>query len=185
MAWKNIKDHYRIEHIVRMQDGVIKIGSGYVPDLISVTLDGVVSWGSMGECKNEDIARYYSEMTSDLGKLRELIAAPDTFKRNLRVFTYKGSQIIEKQCEEYAWPNVTHDGLVMYANSYSPDKAKVVEWAKKNAECGIEWKQRRIAELKADLVKMKTLLSESKTDLEKLEADFPANKPNENPPPSQ
>jgi len=26
------------------------------------------------------------------------------------------------------WPNVTHDGDLMYANTYSTDKGKVIEW---------------------------------------------------------
>jgi len=40
MGWKNLKEHFRIGHIVQCRDGVILIGSGYVSDLIKVSLDG-------------------------------------------------------------------------------------------------------------------------------------------------
>lgn len=68
MAWKNIKDHYRIGHIVQIRNGLITIGSSFVHDLIRVTLDGKVSWGNLGASKNDDLARYYAEMTADLWK---------------------------------------------------------------------------------------------------------------------
>lgn len=169
MSWKNIKDHYRIGHIVQVREGKICIGSPYVSDLIKVSFDGEVSWGSLGPSKNDDLARYHAEMTADLAKLRELIAAPDKFEASLPVFTYDGGDIIEKQCEQYDWPNVTHGGDLMYENSFSRDRAKVVQWAKENAAAGVRMADRRIEELKADMAKTEAWRAKDLADLAKLE----------------
>lgn len=173
MSWKNLKDHYRIGHIVQIRDGLIAIGSGYVSDLIRVTFDGKVSWGNLGASSNDELARYYAEMTADLAKLKELIDASDTFAESLVVYTYEGGEILEKQCEAYGWPNVTHDGLVMYENSFSADKLKVVKWAKRNADCGIQSGDRRLKEVREELAKIEIWRSEYVADLAQLNADYP------------
>lgn len=47
MSWKNVKEHYRIGHIVQIREGKMRIGSPYVSDLLSVSFDGVVEWGKL------------------------------------------------------------------------------------------------------------------------------------------
>jgi len=173
MGWKNVKDFYRIEHIVQIRDGKICIGSGYVSDLIRVTFDGQVSWGNLGPSSNDDLARYYKEMTDDLGKLRVLISMGDTFLVSLPVFTYEGAEIIEKQCESYGWPNVTHDGFVQYANAFHADKNVVVKWAKRNAELGVQFGNEHVVEAEKRLSECRVRLAREVSNLEKLNADYP------------
>ena len=173
MSWKNIKDHYRIGHIVQIREGRIAIGSPYIHDLIRVSFDGTVTWGNLGPSKNDDLARYYSEMTADLRKLKELIDAPDNFTASLPVFTYEGGNIIEKQCEAYSYPHITHDGLLMYENTFSADKAQVVAWAKRNAWCGVKQWKRNIQEAEQALEQKRSELAQDEANLAKLEADYP------------
>jgi hypothetical protein len=173
MGWKNIKEHYRIGHIVAVENGNIIIGSGYVHDLLTVTKDGQLKWGALSPSKNDDLARYHAEMSADVEKLKELISAPDTFKCAKPVYTYAGGEIIETFCEEYGWPNVTHDGQIMYENTFSSDKAKVVKWAKRNAELGAEWRADRLAEISHDLARIAGDYEKSKKELEKLNDDYP------------
>ena len=173
MSWKNIKDHYRIGHQVKLLGRNILIGSPYVSDLITVYPDGAVKWGRLGPSQNDDLARYYAEMTADPAKLRELIASPDTFTKSLPVFTYDGGEIIEKQCEAYGWPNVTHDGMMQYDNSFSADKAEVVAWAKRNALLGVKYGLENITEAEAKLAEERKHLAEEQSNLEKLNRDFP------------
>lgn len=174
MSWKNIKDHYRIGHTVQIREGRICIGTGYVSDLIRVSFQGEVSWGNLGPSKNDDLARYYAEMTADLGKLRELIDSPDTFAASLPVYTYDGGKILEKQCEAYGYPNITHDGLLQYENTFSADRTEVVEWAKRNARYGIESGDRRREEIKEDAAKVEEWRTRYVEDLATLEADYPS-----------
>jgi hypothetical protein len=139
MGWKNIKEHYRIKHIVCVTEKGICIGSGYVHDILVIGADGTVANPHEFGNGNEDLVRYRSEMQADPAKLRQLIETPDTFARSITVFTYDyNGHIIEKQCEELGWPNVTHDGAIMYENTFSADRAQVVEWAKENTAAAVE-----------------------------------------------
>lgn len=169
MSWKNIRDYYRIEHIVRVQDGDILIGSSYVPCLLKISRDGTVSWGNLGPSKNDDLDRYYHEMTADPGRVKELLNVPDVFEQSLPVFTYRGGQIVEKRCERYGWPNVTHDGELMYENTFSPDRAKVVRWAKKNARAWVRSYEERLAELQKAVDETKSKLKAELENIEMLE----------------
>jgi hypothetical protein len=173
MGWKSIKEHYRIGHQVRVSDGRIMIGSAYVPDLIRVEMDGRFSWGNLGESDNDDLARYFREMKEDPAKLKELIDAPDCFEKSLPVFTYKGSEIIEKQCEEYGWPHVTHDGCMQYENLFHRDKMKVVGWAKESARSGIKYGKRNLDEAERRLAEVRQWLAEDEANLSELEKNYP------------
>ena len=171
MGWKNVKDHYRIGHIVQVREGRIAIGSGYVHDLIRVGFDGAVSWGNLGPAANEDLQRYYAEMTADPATLRRLVAEPDTFAAALTVYTYSGGEILEKQCEEYGWPNVCHDGQLQYYSSHSPDRDQVLRWAVANTEARIEYLKRTIAEETARLAKLQAYMDQARADLAKLKKE--------------
>ncbi len=172
MGWKNVKSAYRIGHIVQVTSEGICIGSGYIHDLIVLSLDGAIV-KRYAERGNEDLARYQSEMDADPARLRELVASADTFEKSVPVYTYDGASIIEKQCEEIGWPNVTHDGMVMYENTFSTDKAFIVEKAKQNAKAGIAWRTRAIETARAELEELNQRLAAAQGDLERLEAEFP------------
>ena len=176
MSWKNIKTHYRIGHAVQINEKGICIGSPYIHDLIVIGLDGKIIKRDDGRV-NEDLARYMREFDADPAKLAELVKAPDVFERSLPVWTYDGGEVIEKFCEQYDWPNVTHDGCMMYENTFFQDKAKAIKKAIANAEYGIKWESERLAELKEEYERksgnIAKQLAESKANLEKLNRDYP------------
>lgn len=170
MGWKAFKEHYRIDHDVQIVPGKgLCIGSAYVHDIIVVGFDGVITrvWGSRS---GDKLARYQEEIAADPLMAKALIDQPDTFERSIPVFTYEGAEIIECACEELGWPNVTHDGRMMYENTFSPDRAEVVAWAISSARSSIEaWTQnvderaRSYSEARAHLTRrqddLRTLLS--------------------------
>lgn len=163
MGWKNVKDHYRIVHQVQVTEAGICIGSPYIHDIIVVSLDGRIVKED-DRTLNGDLMRYQKEMKSDLGQLKELVISPDTFAASLPVYTYEGAKILEKQCEEPDWPNVTHDGLMMYENTFSTDRAKVVEWAKRNCLARIDSDRRYISEQEERLSSLRVRLNEAEAD---------------------
>ncbi|MGZ8220078.1 MAG: hypothetical protein ACXWT0_00370 [Methylobacter sp.] len=174
MGWKNVKEHYRIGHYVQVTDEGICIGSGYVHNIIVIGLDGAIKkrYDSGG---NDDLLRYQREIDADPRALIKLIQSPDAFTDSVLVYTYNGGDIIEKQCETPGWPNVTHDGDMMYDNAFSTDKAIVIEWAKVSAKCAIKNTKSRIIELKKQLDKLHDNLSIYQVNLEKLEVVYHEN----------
>lgn len=173
MGWKNVKEHYRIGHMVAADDEQVYIGSAYVSKLIIIPKDGNVRWGELGSSGNDDLARYFSEMSADKTKLIELLDTPDTFSAALPVFTYRDDAIIETVCEKYGWPNVTHAGQIMYENSFSSERDTVVRWAKQNALAGISMSDRSIASLTQSLDRERETRKECAGWLETLNAEFP------------
>lgn len=175
MGWKAVKEHYRIKHSVCVTSEGMCIGSAYIHNIIVISPEGkIVKRYKDGFSRNDDLHRYQTEMDADPGKLREFVAMADSFSKSLPVYTYEGDTIIEKRCEEYGWPNVTHDGQMMYENTFSPDKKLVVKWAKENAMAGIRLCKRRIDDAAAALAAMQTELAASHAGLSKLESDYPS-----------
>lgn len=167
MGWKNLKQEYDIEHIVCVTDKGICIGSPYIHNIIIIGFDGsIVKAYRDGE--NADLRRYMDEMLVDPKRLREAVQSPDVFEKSIPVYTYATGKVIEKQCEEPGWPNVTHDGNIMYDNMYSTDRKKVVKWAKENAEASLEILKNQIIEIKADLFRKKKRLKIVQANLKKL-----------------
>lgn len=172
MGWKAVRDHYRIEHFVQVvPEKGICIGSPYIHDIIVISLDR----GEITRVWNDDgrgeLGRYVKEMRADPFKLAELVAQEDVFERSIPVFTYDGGDVIEKQCEELGYPNVTHDGCMQYENTFSPDAGLVRVWAIDNAKAGIEWMKESLAEAVEEVEKRKARLDQRWADLLKLEAE--------------
>lgn len=180
MGWKSVKEHYRIAHDVQIVPGKgICIGSSYVHDLLVISETGDVTAGKLS--LGDNLSRYKDEMDADSVTLKALIAKPDTFERSIPVFTYEGAEIIECACEELGWPNVTHDGRMMYENTFSADRAEVVAWAIRSAEAGIEGWSERVAQAECDLSDVQARLSKCRDNLAILLAPSPTPLPQDNP----
>lgn len=152
MGWKNIKEAYGIKHIVRIvPDKGICIGSGYIHDIIVIDKDFNIK-RSQHIGRGEPFDSMVRAMEADKAELRRLFDAPDTFAKSVTVYTYDyDGNIIEKKCEEPGWPNITHDGECMYENTFSTDRAQVVEWASANIEATIKSTRRTLADTEREL----------------------------------
>ncbi len=173
MGWKNVKEHYRIGHLVHITPEGLCIGSPFIHNIIVVGLDGKVL-KRYDERANEDLRRYQQEFDADPDTLRRLIETPDTFTAGITVYTYDGGDILERECEQLGWPNVTHDGELMYDNRFSPDKATVVAWAKRSADLEIKYGEERVEEVKRRLADCCARLNTEKANRAKLEAAYPS-----------
>jgi hypothetical protein len=180
MGWKNVKEHYRIEHHVaiepewdefeRMMTGkqLLCIGSSLCHDLITVNLTTWKFKKALAGPLGMPLQRIWNEMHGDLEKLNELLTAPDVFETSIPVFTFESGQIIELRCEALGWPNVTHDGRMMYANRFFADRAGAVSAGIRNAEARVENCRSWTSETERTLAKAKTALAQAEDDLEKL-----------------
>jgi hypothetical protein len=172
MGWKNLKEKFGIEHHVQVTEKGICIGSGYVSDL--ATIDPLTGRVSENETFRNFLRRTYPAILDAApDEIVRLIAAPDTFSSSIPVYTYDDGEILEKKCEALGWPNTTHDGCMMYDNTFSADKAVVVGWAKRNAALATENTCRRIADLELEIERLKNTLAGYQADEAKLDAAYP------------
>ena len=168
MGWKSVKNHYRIEHIVHIKDGNICIGSGYINDIIVLGIDGQTI--KHDGFSNAALARYVAEFKADPALLKSLIEAKDEFGASIPVWTFDDKSIIEQQCEALGWPNVTHDGQLMYDNKHFSTRAAAIEAAKRSAQAEIEYCSREIKQLESSLASMRRNLIEAAAEKDRLSA---------------
>ena len=171
MGWKNLEQHYKTGYIVQVTEKGICIGSGYIHDLVVLSLTGKVThvWEFFNREKNAWLAR----MESEPDVVRELIEAPDKFEKSIEVFTYEGGDIVKKFCEDMCWPNITHDGQVMYENTFSTDPELVRKWATRNAKAGIEYVTSTIEDQRERLALLEARLKTHEGNLAKLTSQPP------------
>lgn len=170
MGWKTLKQHFGIEHIVQVTEKGICIGSGYIHDLVVIDPKTGKVHGDDGFMRQ----RYPELLVSAPAEIVKLIDAQDVFDTSVPVFTYRESEIIEKRCEEPGWPNVTHDGCVMYENTFSTDKAKVIQWAHSSAELRVKYTKEQISRVESDLAALQKQLTHDLDVWVRLAAVYPA-----------
>lgn len=168
MGWKALKTHYNIDHIVQVTEQGICIGTRFIHNLIIVDTEGEIK--KRYDESNKDLLRYQSEMDADPETLKALVQSKDLFTHSLTVYTYQGADIIEKQCETLGYPNVTHEGEMLYENLFSDDRNQVIEWAKESAQQEINYLEDYIPKKEIELAKLKANLQDRQSDLEKLAA---------------
>lgn len=169
MGWKRVKEAYGIRHIVHVVGGNLQIGSPYISDLIVIAPDGSIL--KAYDRDTGDLARYHDDISADPAKFARLFAEKDEFARSIPVYTYrtyKRAEIIELECEEFGWPRVTHDGRLMYDNTYFLDRDKAIVAALKDAAAGVDWRRDRLAELRKSVAEAAAEL----TDAEDVLATF-------------
>lgn len=160
MGWKNVREHYGIGHIVKIVAGTLHIGSQYVGDLVTVTPDGVATVNRTFS-NTAELLRYRDAINSDPGRFRELMANPDTFTASIPVYTWKDGEIVEKACEEFGWPNVTHDGELMYENTFFLDRRDTLKRAIREASAAVEAYERTLQEAREHVVRREALRDEA------------------------
>tara|TARA_B100002049_G_scaffold237336_1_gene228317 strand:+ start:4756 stop:5262 length:507 start_codon:yes stop_codon:yes gene_type:complete len=166
VGWKTFKERFGIKHIVCVDGGNINIGSGYVNDLVKISIES----GFVRE--NETFERFLKE---NYPKLREasqseilsVIQERDVFGKSITVYTYDDEGIYTKQCEELGYPNVTHCGMLMYENKFSTDAEKVKAWFLDNIDIAIKWEQEHIEKLQREIAESRVALEKYKQSREK------------------
>lgn len=128
--WKTIQEHYNIKHLVTVESRreygnvpCIFIGSPYIHDIIVIRVsDGkLLKRYNSGKHTNELLYNLQPKLDADeqSGKLKELIDAKDTFEKLLPVYDISDYKHIRlRYCEQYGYPNVTTEGLLMYDNQF-------------------------------------------------------------------
>ena len=177
MGWKAVKDYYRIEgHLVQVCDGMIWIGSSYIPDIIMIDSSGRTSV-NRSICEDDlkkclaPLKIYFREFNADPQKLAELVQQPDKFESSITVYTYEDGMVIERKCEQLGYPHCTHDGERMYDNTHSANRSQVVAWAKFDVEARVERIRERIAEHGARIQEQQALLEKLNANLGSLLRD--------------
>lgn len=170
MGWKKFKERFGIKHIVQIADGRITIGSGYISDLASVHIASGKVFHKQGW--ESSLKEYAALWAASPEEIKALLDEPDQFEKSTPVYIVSDATVLEEQCEEFGYPNITHSGRLMYENTSFLSREKADNYALCALTYRIDaWSQRRekllaeVAEIEAEIAASKVQKSEIETRL--------------------
>lgn len=169
MGFARFKEHFKIEqHIVSAENNVIYIGSDMASRLVGIDMQtGAVL---VNDTFSSFLGKYYPEIFKATNRERLApILEVDHFEQSIPVYTFCNDQLTEKFCEKLGFPNVTHDGEIMYNNSHFANKDDAIENFRRNLIIRIENYKDAIVELQEKLDKKTHALAEATKHLEQIE----------------
>lgn len=170
MGWKVLRDHFEIRHLLQVTGSGIVIGTSFIPDI--AVIDKATGKVNVSPTFPDFLQKNYPRLAAaNRSEILLCLMEADVFERSIPVYTFEGATIHQCFCEVPGYPNLTHEGYLMYANCYSTDRGKVVQWAKESAKNELQWVQRSIASLKRDLVNAENELAHYQQVLEQLDQE--------------
>lgn len=167
MGWKSLRDHYEITHLLQVTGSGIVIGSPCIPDILTIdTNTGEVRVDSIQPGFLTD--NYPSLEAASPNEILICLAEKDQFEQSIPVFTYEGADIRDLFCEKPGYPNLTHDGFLMYENMFSTDRDTVVKWALDSAIGEVDRAKRDVSNCRTQLANAEARLAQHERVLAKL-----------------
>jgi len=167
MGWKNVKEHYQIDHIVHIREGKLLIGSPYISDIMIINYEGAFEKRYSSK-SNDKLAIIQKEISDDIETFVRLVNSPDKFEEVMDVYTYDDDSIIKKQCEKPGWPNLTTDGELMYENTFWKTEEEAKTFALKSAEIRLKNTREYLNDSKSEVIKLTNRLKNDQNNVDKL-----------------
>lgn len=172
MGWKVFKDKFGIKHNIDSDGDFLLIGSGMVSNLVTVN----VKTGKVAENSTFSglILKNYPELQK--ASAQDILAAlqqQDVFEKNIPIFSFDDNGIIEDLCEEPGYPNTTHQGRLIYENTFFLERNKAVASAMEELTLWISLQEREIVKTEEELLSRREKLAKSQADLVALENAYP------------
>lgn len=177
MGWKTFKEKFGIDnHIVFIEEGKLLVGSQFIRDLITVDLEtGLVS-GDGRDCMLLH-QKYPALRDASPEEVLAALNADDIFSASIKVYSYEPGKIREHFCEVPGWPNVTHDGEMMYQYRHSTEKELVISWAKQDVQRRSQNSRDAIEQLQQKIITIQSRLDADQAwelELQQLYPDIAA-----------
>jgi hypothetical protein len=174
MGWKTLKERFGIQrHTIRVEDGSILIGSGFVSNLISINMrTGTLTENPTFKGGLKDVYPALLNATPD--ELLEQINKPDSFAQSLTVWMVIADEVVEKKVEEFGYPHPTHDGVMQYENNSFATRKEALARSVESLEIWEGNLTRYVAELEQKLANEKAQLANVELKLTDARAQLSA-----------
>lgn len=125
------------EYFITNDGGNIAIGTSMCHNLITVnrkTLKisyAIDTWHEGRNALKSEKLKFIWDKLEELiasGKIGEIIEKDDVIENPITVFTCENGKIIERHTDKLGWPNVTHDGFMMWDNTYFTTRLEAIEY---------------------------------------------------------
>jgi hypothetical protein len=153
----------------------ICVGSAMCSDLISVdktTLNVKYALDTFHEGRealgNDELRFIWDKLLEliDNGQIQDIINGKDVIENPLPVYSFDDNGIVKSYTDEYGWPNVDDDGVLMYENVFFATEEEAIEQAIDEYTASVSHyydrvreRSKELGELKAKLIKKEDILA--------------------------
>lgn len=167
MGWKTFKEKFKVEHTVQVTEKGLCIGSPYIHDLAVVNIE-------TGDIKAKEywedfLKRDYPQLLeASKDEILKAIQEDDVFEKSITIFTFDGGEILKKEAEKFGYPNITHDGCLMYENTFFKTEKEAVKKAISEISHELEFYSESIKEKEAEISRLCQKLDNCKLTRDEL-----------------
>ena len=131
------------EYIIADFGEYMGVGSPYVHDIFCLYKDdlritkGRYDNSSIGT--NDELDRILTKLESlvESGEIQDILDGDDEIEDGITVYSVKRGDLVVSTTDEFGWPNVTHDGVLMYENTHFLTAREAIERGMANAVAGV------------------------------------------------
>lgn len=158
MGWKTFKDKFQLhKHIVYIENEILYIGLSILSTSIKISVkDGTFIRGFSKCVVNEDF-RLLAKASNQ--EILDLLKVEDSFEKSITVYYVNSNFKISKtECEVFGYPNVTHDGKLMFDNLFFLEKEDAENKSLINHQSALEHYENLVKILNSELKCAKKIL---------------------------
>lgn len=168
MGWKTLKKKFSIDGTISIEGDELHVGSGLITSLVVVNLKtGYVRESAVFAGSNGD--RFKTLLTASKEDILSSLEAKDVFEKSIPIYRYENDVIIEELCENPSYPHNTHSGLLIYENTFSTDKEKIIERAKRELDAGISMASKTLVKAQREIKELQAYIDEMTQQRESLD----------------
>lgn len=179
MKPRALKARLKCNHIVHVSKGKLCIGSPLVSKIISIDPIALSMEFTFGgerttdpKISNTELRRIWNELKVLIksGQFVEYISGFDEISNPLPVFCFRHDALIKEFTDQYGWPNITVEGVLMHDNEYFTTAAAAIDNYRANTQARIEMERERVGSLEEEISERKSLLAKLESCLANLAA---------------
>lgn len=106
-----VKNHYKTDCIVHLENGEVRFGLGLLSNLMAFSPQGVLLRLNEGHPSLEQLAKV---IQNDAAAFAQLLAAPDVLENPVKVYSVVDGRVREQLALERDYPHVTADGQLIF-----------------------------------------------------------------------
>ena len=162
---------------IHFRDGKVCVGSSLCSDLITVDAKSYQIKYALDtfregrkSIRSEALEFIWDKLLEliESGELKNIIENDDPIEGMFPVYSHHEGKIIKRYVDDYGWPNVAHDGTLIYDNTFFCTESEAIEYGIKDLGYCIKSCNEHIAEQEEKIQQIKTLRDECAVWITKL-----------------